>query len=139
MQLHTAAKTVKNEAHRFLEFIRFSRLEGGVYFSEIEPKYNVLPLLARHFAERFLNTPWMIYDSKRRLCLVFDGECRITEAEGTPQIKYSEDEFLYRSLWKKFYDAIEIKQRHNEKCRSNHMPKRFWKHITEMNPHSYVT
>ena len=41
------------------------------------------------------------------------------------------EELKYRELFKMFYDTIEIKERHNERCRMNHMPKRFWKNMTE--------
>lgn len=130
--VNDTVKRIKNEAHMFVEFIRFGELEGGVYFARIEPKCNVLPLLAKHFSNRFSGVPWIIYDSKRKLCLACNGKCFITEAEHAPNLTYSKNEQSYRHLWKTFYDTIEIKQRHNERCRNSHMPKRFWKNITEM-------
>ena len=30
-----------------------------------------------------------------------------------------------------FYDTIEVPGRRNHKCRMTHMPKRYWKHMTE--------
>ncbi|MDD3767152.1 MAG: TIGR03915 family putative DNA repair protein [Eubacteriales bacterium] len=38
----------------------------------------------------------------------------------------------YARLWKAFYDSIAINERRNEKCRMSHMPKRYWKNMTEM-------
>jgi probable DNA metabolism protein len=42
-----------------------------------------------------------------------------------------EQEQSYRELWQLFYDTIEIQGRHNPKCRMSHMPKRYWKYMTE--------
>ena len=128
-----AALKTKNEAHRFREFIRFSELEGGVYYSKIEPESNVLPLVTPHFAERFPGMPWIIHDAGKGLCSVYNGrEWYITQTDSMPVLKLSGTETEYRKLWKKFYDSVEIKERHNEKCRMTHMPKKYWKNITEM-------
>ena len=48
-----------------------------------------------------------------------------------PKINLSENEKEYRRLWKQFYDTVEIKERHNERCRMTLMPKRYWKYLTE--------
>lgn len=128
-----AVLRIKNEAHRFLEFIRFSELEGGIYYSEIEPECHVLPLVAPHFVKRFPNMPWIIHDTRRNLCMVYNGkECYMTDTDMAPKLNYTKNEMEYRKLWKKFYDSIEIKERHNERCRMGHMPKRYWKNMTEM-------
>lgn len=123
---------VGHEAHKYTGFVRFSELEGGIYYSEIEPVYNILPIIAYHFEERYPTLPFLIHDVKRKLCLVYNGkESVIRETDSMPVLHLSEDEQQYRSLWKQFYDTIEIKERHNEKCRMTMMPKRYWKHMTE--------
>ena len=35
-------------------------------------------------------------------------------------------------LWKSFYNTIGIKERKNDKCRMNFMPKKYWKYILEV-------
>ena len=52
-------RRVSNEAHYFIEFVRFRELENGVLFSEIEPKNRVLTCLAEHFADRFPMENWV--------------------------------------------------------------------------------
>ncbi|MFR0984667.1 MAG: DUF4130 domain-containing protein [Faecalibacterium sp.] len=44
----------------------------------------------------------------------------------------SEREQQFQALWKQFYQTLEIKARHNEKCRMTHCPKRFWADMVEM-------
>jgi probable DNA metabolism protein len=127
-----AAQRTGHEAHKYTGFIRFSELQGGIYYSEIEPVHNILPIIAFHFSKRYANMPFLIHDSKRKLCLVYDcKECVIRETDGLPKLNYSDDEEEYRSLWKEFYETIEIKERHNERCRMSLMPKRYWRHMTE--------
>ena len=127
-----AVLRVKNESYQYLQFVRFSELEGGIFYSEIEPKCDVLTLIAPHFKARLSNMPWMIHDIGRKMCMVCNGKsCCLTPTDKIPSVKYSENELLCRSLWKKFYNTIEIKERHNERCRISHMPKRYWKHMTE--------
>ena len=76
----------------------------------------------------------MIYDSLRRTALVHsDGKCAFVPLEEYSQPAADEEEKKYRALFKMFYDTIEIKERHNERCRMSHMPKRFWKNMTEFN------
>ena len=36
------------------------------------------------------------------------------------------------NMWKEFYKVIGIKERKNERCRMNFMPKKYWKYITEV-------
>ena len=132
-QVRDAVKRVKNEAHQYLGFVRFRELEGGIFYSEINPKCNILPAISKHFQSRFSNMPWIIYDKSHALCLVYNGKsCCLTPVEYTPNIKLSEDELKYEHFWKTFYNTIEIKERHNERCRMTHMPKRFWENLIEM-------
>jgi probable DNA metabolism protein len=128
------SQNVSHEAHQYTGFVRFSELDGGIYYSEIEPKNHVLPILAQHFTERLPQMPWMIHDLNRHLCLVYNGaSCYLAPTSSMPKIQYSEEEQAYRKLWRKFYETVEIKERSNERCRRGHMPKRYWKHLTEFN------
>lgn len=130
-----AAQRTGHEAHKYTGFLRFSELEGGIYYSEIEPVYNIIPIISHHFIKRYSNMPFLINDTKRHLCLIYNGkDCIIHETTGIPQLKYSSNEAQYRKLWKQFYDTIEIKERHNERCRMTLMPKRYWKYMTEFKP-----
>lgn len=129
-----ASQHTGHEAHKYTGFVRFSELENGIFYSEIEPVHNVLPILAEHFRKRYTTMAFLLHDVKRQMCVVYNGkECVIRETEGLPRLNFSENEAQYRSLWKLFYDTVEIKPRHNEKRRMTLMPKRYWRHMTEFN------
>ncbi len=126
-----AAKFTMNERHRILQFLRFSD-SGGILTSVISPKANVLPLIAGHFIQRFPRESFLVYDSARCMALVYsEGKCAFVPLEEYEQPAPDPTEQKYRDLFKMFYDTIEIKARHNERCRMSHMPKRFWKNMTE--------
>lgn len=38
----------------------------------------------------------------------------------------------WQKLWKRFFDAVTIEQRRNERCQMTHAPKRYWKDMCEM-------
>lgn len=126
-----ASRFTMNERHRILQFLRFSD-SNGVLTAVISPEANVLPLIAGHFAERFPRESFLIYDSLRRVALVYGGgKTAFVPLEEYAQPAADGEEQRYRDLFKMFYDTIEIKERHNERCRMSHMPKRFWKNMTE--------
>lgn len=126
-----AAKYTLGERHLSLEFLRFSESDG-ILTSVISPKANILPLLAGHFIGRFPRETFLIYDDVRQMALVYSGgKSAIIPLSEYTQPAPDESEQKYRDLFTLFYNTIEIKPRHNERCRMNHMPKRFWKNMTE--------
>ena len=55
-----AVRHLNGEVHQYKGFVRFSDL-GGVLGGEIEPKNRVLPLLRRHFCDRYRNERFFLY------------------------------------------------------------------------------
>ena len=130
------SRRVSNEAHVYKEFIRFRELEGGVLFSEISPKNQVLTCIADHFADRFPLENWMIYDKsheiflvhreKERWRLVWGGELNKEAASAL-----SEGEKKYGRLWKGFFESVSIRERENPKLQQTHLPERYRREMTE--------
>ena len=53
-------RKVANEAHYYIEFVRFEELQDGILFSEIEPRNRILTCIASHFSNRFPTENWVI-------------------------------------------------------------------------------
>ncbi|MBQ5346139.1 MAG: TIGR03915 family putative DNA repair protein, partial [Acidaminococcaceae bacterium] len=120
------------EVDKWYGFVRFSDVKG-ILVAVIGAKNNVLPFIATHFCDRYRNEKFMIFDKNHNMALLYRrGERAIVPVEDFTLPDLSEDEKQYRVLWKSYYDAIEIKPRHNETCRRTHMPKRYWDFLTEM-------
>jgi len=128
---------VYREAHYMRMFVRFAQTQGGVFFSRIDPKASIVPLIMDHFAGRFNIQPFMLYDSRHEMAGVFDtntwwlvdtADQKLTIPENTQ----AEDEF--QALWQTFFDTIAIEERRNPTCQRNFMPKRFWGNMCEHIP-----
>lgn len=134
------SRAVANEAHLFVEFIRFRELENGVMFSEISPKNRVLTCIGNHFTDRFPLENWMIYDKTYKEFLVHKKGQRwvLVTGEGINMEavrKVSAAELEYEKLWKEFFETIAIKERTNPVCQMTHLPLRFRSDMCEfVNP-----
>ena len=65
-----AVRHLNGEVHQYKGFTRFSDL-GGVLGGEIQPKNRVLPLLRRHFCDRYRNERFFLYDRTHREALFY--------------------------------------------------------------------
>lgn len=130
------SRGVSNEAHLYQEFIRFRELEGGVLFSEITPKAQVLTCIADHFADRFPQENWMIYDKTHTAAVLHRKGERWTLIWGArPERRavehISEKEKEYEKLWKGFFDSIAIEGRKNPRLQKTHLPIRYREEMPE--------
>ncbi len=129
-------RNVSNEAHHFLGFVRFTEIEYNILFAKINPKNDLLRLIAPHFSERLNAENFIIYDEQR--------ETAIVHRSGYPWIfingdelnidkfkNYSEQEEEYRNLWRVFFDSVSIKERENYQLQRNNIPKRFRSNMVE--------
>lgn len=132
-------KSIGREIHRMHAFVRFEKLKDEVYFSKIEPDYNVLPLIVKHFKDRYSDQKWMIYDLKRHYGVFYDlkmMEFFYPEADQIYQFQkiddlLHEEEVRYQKLWQRYFFKTNIPERKNLKLHYKHVPKRYWKYLTE--------
>lgn len=124
-------RAVNNEAGKFIEFIRFEERDG-MLGAVIHPKHQVLPLLRGHFCSRLPDEDFLIFDATHGTALVRRGGQvqYLTMEHYTPGT--DEDELNWQQLWKRFFKALTIEERRNEKVQMNHVQKRFWKDMVEM-------
>ena len=130
--LQKAVRFLYNEKCKYCGFIRFTEYEDGLV-SVIEPQNFVLPILANHFASRYNAETFLIYDKTHKAGLIHkDLKSEIVRIDKLTLAETDDNEKMYEDLWKQFYNTIAIKERHNEKCRQTHMPKRYWNNMTEL-------
>jgi probable DNA metabolism protein len=136
IQIENLSHKVRREAHRMKGFIRFQQTEKDHYFALIAPKYDVLSLIRRHFESRFADQRWIIYDKLRNYGLCYDlrqvRELRLDPAD--LKAFYDEDhpsEQFCQTLWKRYYDAVNIRHRNNPRLHVRQLPRRFWRYLPE--------
>lgn len=129
------ARKVRREAHRMKGFIRFQQTAEGRYLALIAPRYDVLPLIRRHFELRFSDQHWTIYDTMRKYGLHYDRrktlEVRVGSFGEVALADETTEEQLYRALWQTYYAAVNIPQRNNPKLHLRQLPRRYWQYLTE--------
>jgi probable DNA metabolism protein len=131
------AHSVHREKHRMEAFVRFVRLQDDLYCAMVSPDFNVLPIIAAHFQDRYADQQWMIYDRDRQYGIYHDpqthivSEVEISSAEETEISLLYEDEVAYQSLWRSYFDHVNIQERKNLKLHIRHIPRRYWADLTE--------
>lgn len=140
LKLHQLAKKVSHEEHYLKEFVRFQKAADDIFFAPVSPRYNTLPLAIPHFKDRFSDQKWVIYDVKRRYGFYYDLDTVVEMTLDNDEHLLSgkldekmmaEDEKIFQELWKGYFKSMTIKERINLKLQRQHMPKRFWKYLTE--------
>lgn len=140
LDMHQISKKVTKERHFIVQFVRFQKAADNIFFAPISPIYNALPLTINHFTDRFSDQKWVIYDIKRHYGYYYDLKTTVEITLDNDEHLLSgkldeammaEDEKMFQELWKGYFKAITIKERINPKLHRQHMPKRFWKLLTE--------
>jgi probable DNA metabolism protein len=134
------SRKVHREKHRMEAFVRFQLTRDGLYYCIIQPDYNVLPLISKHFENRYADQRWLIYDSHRKYGLYYDlgkveevqmnFETNLSDRQTFATIN-DEHEDLYQKLWQQYFSSVNIVARKNMKLHIQHMPKRYWRYLTE--------
>lgn len=123
---------VSHEAHLLTGFLRFSETKENVLYAKFCAKNDVLQILAEHFSDRFNSEKWIIHDVNRKKAAIYnDGEYIITELDFELNIELSEDEQMYKALWKEFFDVIAVENRKNPILQRNMLPKKYRKYMNE--------
>lgn len=126
-------RAVTGEAHRYIEFIRFEERDG-MLGAVIHPKHHVLPLLRGHFCSRLPDEDFLIFDATHGSALLRQGDHvqYLTMTHYEPSTDESEQN--WQALWKRFFRALTIEERRNERAQQGHVFKRFWPDMCEMQP-----
>ncbi len=140
LMINQTAKKVDREKHRMKAFIRFQKTKDELYYAIVQPDFNVLPLIVKHFKDRYVDQNWLIYDVRRKYGLYYDKQT-VSEVninfdkdfhnKTSLQTIQDDKEDLYQSLWQTYFSNVNIKARKNMKLHIQHMPKRYWKYLIE--------
>ncbi len=140
LRLSQIARKVEREKHRMEAFVRFQLTADKLYYAVCQPDFNVLPLIEKHFKNRYANQRWLIYDSNRAYGIYYNLEkvdtVQLSFNEETERGKnlaliLDEKELLYQQLWQQYFKSVNIAARKNTRLHIQHMPRRYWKYLTE--------
>lgn len=140
LKISQLAKSVGREKHRMEAFVRFQLTKDDIYFANIEPDFDVLPLISKHFRSRYADQQWIIYDVRRKYGLYYNLERVEIISLDLPETyvnsikrssEFGNQEYDYQDLWNNYFKSTNIKSRINMKLHTQHVPKRYWKYLSE--------
>lgn len=133
LNVHKMARYVAKEAHLLCGFSRFLETKNKVFYCEVTPINDVLPLLAEYFIDRMKYQAWVIHDTKRNKAAIYDGSKYVIDyvPKNNIYLEFSDKEEYIQDLWRSFFNAVSIKERENKSLQRNLVPLYFRKNMTE--------
>ena len=128
------AQQVAREAHRYLGFVRFQQVQGGLYYAAIRPDHRILLLIGGHFAERFSDQQWVIHDQRHGEGILYDAEKKewlLLPMEVTAQPDVTPEEAQFQKLWRSYFKTLAIPERTNLKLQQGKVPLKTRSCLTE--------
>ncbi|MBE6023583.1 MAG: DNA metabolism protein [Cellulosilyticum sp.] len=128
-------KRVWTEVHRFYGFVRFKEIGPLTFYAAIEPDHNILPLMMGHFKKRFSDQNFIIHDQKRNCAMIYDQKeiyIRYLTDDESHILSRAETPDAFEELFRTYYKATTIAARKNPRLQNNWMPKRYYKHLIEL-------
>ena len=123
---------VLHERHIMLGFLRFKESANGVLYAQCTPDNDIVELLAPHFLRRLSSTPFIIHDGKRNKIAISNGRTIKVQFTDLPaNFSPSQNEENFNLLWKKYFRAINIKERKNTRQQDAYFPRRYRKYSFE--------
>lgn len=147
-ELDRLARYALSECEHTRQFVRFSRLSDGTYFSTFCPKADTIPLTCDYFAARMRGERFCLIDPVHHVIAMHedgDRRCAVTRLDDRLTSELSEHasdladgETYVHAMWKRFYDSVGLDGRDASQrgydLRTSWMPKRFWGGLTELDP-----
>ena len=132
MKFYDLIKSVSDETHLLKGFIRFSQTQEGIYYAHVRPDADVVALLLPHFAERFKNMRFAIHDEARNVIALYNGfERKVVKLNGPITVNIGKNEEELQSLWREYYNSVNIKERENIRLMQHYMPKKYQTNLFE--------
>ena len=135
---NTLVHKTDKEAHYMQGFLRFRVTKDGTLVAEYAPDNDITHFLTHYFSHRNAESRFVIRDTAREVYGLYNGSewtlvsDDVRLAKIFDDLVYSEDEFVFRDLWQQYYDTVSIASRKNERLRTQFMPRRYWKYLTEI-------
>ncbi|MEN3013500.1 MAG: TIGR03915 family putative DNA repair protein [Endomicrobiia bacterium] len=107
--LWKAKRSLFREIHRYKGILRFSKLDE-IYYAQFKPKFNVLPILSKHFFSRYNNMNFIIYDLLRGIAFFnINNKGKFLYLDRNLDLKIKSD--FIDKLWKIYFEKSAVDER----------------------------
>lgn len=124
-------RKISAELDRMYGFVRFMESASGALYAPISPDNDISDLLLPHFCARLPEYPFVIHDVPRHKAAIYDGKNRFCAPLDHAEIVLSADEEAWKTLWQRYYRAVNIPSRERLKQMRGYLPVRYWKFMPE--------
>lgn len=136
LKIFNMNRNINNEAHHYKGFLRFMEIENRILLGKINPKNDIIRIIAPHFADRLGMENFIIYDEKRNTAIIHrSGYPWVYTSANDLNLdsfsKKTREEMEFSKLWKVFFESIAIDERKNPKLQRNNLPLRFRDNMLE--------
>ncbi|MRH99582.1 DUF4130 domain-containing protein [Kriegella sp. EG-1] len=131
IKIEQLAKSVSREKQYIEAFSKFKKTADSINFINIEPEFDILPLISKHYRSKYNEQQWLIYDLKRSYGIYFDFE-RVEIISLDLQEFYAsysqnfgsfnEVNYSYKELFDNYFKSIAIKSLINKKLLQQQKP-----------------
>ena len=73
-KIHQLASLVSREKQRMESHIQFRENDSDVRMAYVEPAFNVIPLITKHFRSKLGEDRWIIFDLRRNYGMFYNGQ-----------------------------------------------------------------
>jgi probable DNA metabolism protein len=128
---NTYIKKVSYEIHRMHGFLRFTECASGALYAPFTPDNDICDLLLPHFRARLPQYPFVLHDVSRKKAAVYDGKNTFVAPLPAANVLLSAKEESWKSLWKRYYAAVNIPERERLEQMRGYLPVRYRSFMTE--------
>ncbi|MGB5360101.1 TIGR03915 family putative DNA repair protein [Eudoraea sp.] len=139
-RINQLANMVSKKKNQMEAFMKFKVSIDGVHFIVIEPEFDILPLVSKHFRSNFNDRQWIIYDIKRNYGLYFDLhtiqlmslDSKDIIANARPSNNHIQTGAInVIELWNTYFANNSIKSLISNKLHTHQLPKRRRKYLED--------
>lgn len=79
-ELLKASQAVEKEKRKWETQIELRKGSSNLWYAELNPRYNIIPLLSRYLKKRYTGNDWFLWDNRRKYGLLCSqGVCTFTK------------------------------------------------------------
>lgn len=124
-------RKITAETEHMRGFLRFTESASGALYAPVSPDNDIIDFLASHFRARLSGYPFVIHDVKRKKAAVYDGENLFFAPLERAEVVLSATESGWQTLWKRYFNTVNIPSRERLKQQRAYLPVRYRKFMTE--------
>ncbi len=131
-QFDKMQREVSLESHRMKGFVRFMETTSKVMYASISPEHNIIEMIMPHFVNRYKDMDFVIHDTKRNIVgMNSHGKFIVKKMSSSILVELAKEEEIFQTLWKTYFQAVNINERKNKKLQDGYCPKRYRKNMSE--------